>query len=357
VIHGRRRDLWLAAAVVSLALLTRYAAAPLLLLGVGAVAFLGAAALRQRLWDSARFGFAAFAPVAIWLTRNYLLAGTATNRTLRWHPITIDEARTFLQVVTAWFTPAKYSHWLEGAVLLAALIGIAVFLRRNRNDRAGEGNPGAILGLLLVGFVGIYIAYIAVSRSLLDDSIPINDRILSPLAVSFVALAGIVAAEVSRKPKGAWILIPVIAIFLAGPLPHMVNRFRQKAQSMREAGVGFTGRAWSQSESMAWIETLPAEALIYSNQGLIIQLLADRPAYQLPESFDSVKAEAKQDFEEQVDRMRADLAMPGSYLVVFDPLRPVAASTLPEAFTEGLAPFRTMTDGFVLRDPTPEAVP
>ena len=354
VIHGRRRDLWLAAAVVSLALLTRYAAAPLLLLGVGAVAFLGAAPLRQRLWDSARFGFAASAPVAIWLTRNYLLAGTATNRTLRWHPITIDEARTFLQVVTAWFTPAKYSHWLEGAVLLGILLGLTLLFWRSRSRGVGEGKEPATLGLLLVAWFGLYTLHIAVSKSLMDDSVPIHNRMFSPVSIAFIALAVLAAAIISQRPRGTWLLLPIAALLLAGPLPYMTRSYRQKYASMQAEGVGFSGRAWRQSESMAWIRSLPENALVYSNRALMIQFLIGRPAYQLPEGFDSVKAEARDDFEEQLARMRADLRRAESYLVVFDPERPASPSDLPDVFEEGLRLFRTTRDGFVLKDPTSE---
>jgi hypothetical protein len=110
---GRRRSLWLAAAAVAGAVLTRYAAGSLIALGALAVLILRGGSRRERLRDAAGFAVASVLPVVLWSVRNLAAAGSATNRTLRWHPITLDDLRGFLQVVTFWFTSATASHWIE----------------------------------------------------------------------------------------------------------------------------------------------------------------------------------------------------------------------------------------------------
>jgi hypothetical protein len=106
---------------------------------------------------------------------------SATNRLLRWHLITLDDVRTFLRVVTAWFTAGQYSHWVEGAILLSALLGIGILLFSKRKLESGVASSAALLGLLLVGVAATYPASIAISKSLFDLSIPIDDRMLSPM--------------------------------------------------------------------------------------------------------------------------------------------------------------------------------
>lgn len=354
---GRRRSLWLAAAAAAAAVLTRYAAGVLIALGVAAILLVRMAPWKDRVRDALRFGLGAAVPIALWLVRNSVVAGSATNRTLRWHPVTIDDLRSFLLVVTAWFTAATYSHWVEGAIVLGFLSAAGVYLWRHRRTATGEASPAARLGLLLVGVAGCYPAYIAVSRSIFDDSIPIDDRMFTPAFVALVALLGVIAALVGRTRRGVWILLPVAAVFLIGPLPYMVDRFRAKYESMRQDGVLFASRAWHASESTAWVANLPADALIYSNRALIVQFLTGRPVYQVPEGFDTVKAEARLDFEEQLARMESDLQRPGSYLVVFDAAQPMTPDELEDEFKVGLSVVRLLEDGFVMASESAGSAP
>jgi hypothetical protein len=166
---GRSRSLWLAAGAVSLSVLTRYAAGSLIALGVVAILILRSTSWKVRLADALRFGVGAALPAVLWLARNVAAAGTATNRVLRWHPTTVDDLRTFLRLVTAWFIEGLYSHWLEGGILVAVLVLLAIFLWGLRRTKTGEEDPAPILGLLLIGLAGLYPAFIAIARSLFDD--------------------------------------------------------------------------------------------------------------------------------------------------------------------------------------------
>lgn len=345
---GRRCSLWLAAAAVAAAVLTRYAAGSLLALAALAILLLRQGPWRERLKDAARFGIAAAVPILLWAARNLVVAGTATNRTLRWHPIDIDDVRAFLQVVTAWFTAARTSHWVEGAVLLALLGGVGVFLWVYGERAPGKRDAAALLGLQLTGLAAFYPIFILLSKSLFDDTVPIDDRMFSPMYVSLAALLGVMAALATRTRRGLWILLPVAALFVVVPLPHAIDRFRDRYDGMRENGVLFASRAWQESDSIDWLENLPDEALVYSNQALILQFLTSRPVYGLPERSDFVKAEERADFDDQLARMRTDLQQPGSYLLVFDPARPMTRDDLPDVFEAGLTVVQELDDGFVM---------
>ncbi len=346
--EGKRSALWLAAVAVAAAVLTRYAGGSLIVLGLAAVLFLRQAPWRDRWGDAARFGLGAVVPVALWLGRNAVVAGSATNRTLRWHPITIDDVRAFLRVVTAWFTGGQYSHWVEGAILLGTLVGIGALLWTNRKTGSGGSYPTAILGLLLVGLAASYPVYIGISRSVFDDSVPIDDRMFSPMYVALVALIGVLAAFAAGRRRGIWTLLPVMALLLVGLLPYTVERYREKFENMRDRGVLFASRAWHESDSVAWVRSLPEDALLYSNQALILQFLTGRPVYSIPERFDPVKGDAREDFEDQLARMRTDLQRPGTYLLIFDPAMPMTPDDLSEALKPGLTLERIMADGFVM---------
>lgn len=354
---GKRGALWLAAGAVAAAVLTRYAAGFLMGLALLSILLLRNTSWRERLADGLRFAVGAGTPVAIWLIRNLVETGSATNRTVRWHPMTIDDLRAFLQVVTGWFTSGVYSHWVEGGILAAVLAGLGVWLSRHLRTKEGEPDAAAILGLLLVGLNAIHPAYIALSRSVFDDSIPIDDRMFSPMLIAWVALIGVVAAIVSRRRRAAWILLPAAAILLIGPVPHMIQGYRAKVEGMRADGIQFASRSWRDSESIAWVRSLPQDAVVYSNRAVILQFLTGRAVYQIPEAFDTVKAEARADFLDQLDLMYADLQRPGSYLLIFDAAQPVTVDDLQDEYRIGMKVLRTTADGFIMVSDSAERTP
>ncbi|MBF8261439.1 MAG: hypothetical protein HW376_968 [candidate division NC10 bacterium] len=354
---GRSRSLWLAAGAVSLSVLTRYAAGSLVGLGVVAILLLRPTSWKGRLADALRFGAGAALPVVLWSARNIIVAGTATNRVLRWHPTTVDDLRTFLRLVTAWFNGGTYSHWLEGATLVGVLVLLAVFLWGLRRTDTGETDAAPVLGLLLVGLAGLYPVYIGVARSLFDDSIPIDDRMFAPIFVALAALTGVVAALVARHRRARWILLPALSLLLIASLPYMVSRFRIKYESMRRDGVLFGSHAWRDSRSVAWARSLPEDSVVYSNQALVLQFLTGRPVSQLPDGFDSVKGEERTDFDDQLARMRIDLRKPNSYLLIFNPASPASPEELQDEFKAGLSVVQVTEDGFVMASDASEIGP
>jgi hypothetical protein len=201
---------------------------------------------------------------------------------------------------------------------------------------------------VLVGLAGSYPVYIAIAHSVFDASIPIDDRMFSPVFVALVALLGVVAALVSRQQRARWILLPLMAVMLVAFLPHMVGRFSGKYESMRQDGVLLAGRAWRESGSVAWVRSLPAEALLYSNQALALEFLTGRSVYAMPTRVDTVKNEARPEFDAQLTGMRADLKRPNSYLLVFNPLNPMAPEDLQGVYADGLRVLQITGDGFVM---------
>ena len=133
------RRLVLAAVFTAAACLTRYMGIALLALVVTVLLACSDLPWRQRSWRAAVFAAVAAIPPGLWLLRNWLLAGTLTNRSETAPIPLLDGLRlcadavvewTFLRLpVAAWFG----SSWLPALGLLAALAGAAVALRRRRD--------------------------------------------------------------------------------------------------------------------------------------------------------------------------------------------------------------------------------
>jgi len=349
--------LGLAALACGLAVLTRYAGSSMLLAGVGALLLVNRGSWRIRIRDAMVFALAAFLPLSLWLLRNLAVSGTLTNRVLGYHPVTADDARAFLDIVTGWLTAARTSHWIEGLLLAALLVGGAgVVWRYTRSDSSVERRAGG-LGMILMLYILVYVPMLGLSRTYFDAKIPIDDRMLSPWYASLTLMAALVAGISLRGPRRTWWIVPVALLVLAGPGRYMVDGSRRVLGRLETQGVGFASRAWGESPSLDWVRDLSSDALLYSNKALVIQLLLGRAAYQPPERYDEVKAQFREDFLENLDRMYADLERPNSYLLMFDPVRPIEPADVEDEFTVGLVLIETLSDGVVYADPSTIAGP
>ena len=349
---ARRFYLFLAIGFSALAVLARYAGAVVIPAGVLGILALSPARRKLAGRDAALFAAGASLPFVVWTLRNIVVAGTATNRVLGSHPITGDDARKFLEVVTAWMTSAKPSHWLEGFVLGLILTGLSWLLWRRCRSSDDHVAAGAVLGLLWLIFAFLYIPYLAFSRSFLDAKIPIDDRMLSPF---YLALAFAVSSAVAVVPPRSYWPWPEL-VGIGGVLlllgPRMLTGSAGVLSHLRTEGVGFTDRAWQASSSIDWLRRLPPDATVYSNKAHVIQLLLERAAFQLPERYDEVKALPRSDFEQGLAVMRSDLQRPDSYLLYLDPDNPAASRKAADQFTVGLVPILIMSDGVVFATST-----
>lgn len=348
---GSHRKLALAAATTACAaaLLTRYAGGAIVITGVAGVFVLGGPTRRDAVRDAAVLAAGALLPLGLWLVRNTWVAGTPTNRTMGFTPITLDDARKFLDVVTSWVTPVAISHWIQGAALLAFLILAAWVVRGQlRRTAAGSRSAGA-LGLLLLLYTLGHIAFVAVSRMFLDPTIPIDDRMLTPLYAALSLLAGFVAARLVPRSRWKWAVLLAGLILASGSIGYLVRQGGQVLERLQRDGVGMTSRVWQQSDSLRWVRGLPPDALLYSNRALFVQFLLGREAYQLPERFDPIKREDRADFLPNLERMYAELERPNSFLLMFDPVRPIEVSDVEDEFTIRMVPVLSTRDGVVFQ--------
>ena len=357
-LDGRRTVfLGLGALACGLAMLTRYAGSSMLLAGAGALLLVNPGSWRIRIRDAMGFALASLLPLSLWLLRNMSVSGTMTNRVLGYHPVTADDARAFLDIVAGWLTSARTSHWIEGLLLAALLVaGAWIAWRYTRSDSAVERRAGG-LDMILMVYILVYIPMLALSRTYFDAKIPIDDRMLSPWYASLALMAAVVAGVSLRGLRWRWWIVPVVLAFLAGPGRHMVDGSRRVLGRLEGEGVGYASRAWGVSPSLGWVRDLSPDALLYSNKALVIQLLLGRAAYQPPERYDEVKAQFREDFLENLGRMYADLERPNSYLLMFDPVRPIEPADIEDEFTVGLVLIETLSDGVVYADPSTIAGP
>lgn len=330
---GRQRVAWLmvAAAVTVLATLTRYVGAALIGAGVIAILFFGPRSFGRRIRDGVIFVGMSVAPVYVWLLRNRAVGGSLVNRELGYHPMDPDLIRLFLADLSSWFVPhevplpmgirAALAVIIYGGVLLTAAILLGrAWLRwdKTRFELVGPDSVLAAVPWLLGLYTAGNLAIIWINSTLLDAATTATapPRYLAPVFVSTLILISIVVAQLLQRagtPRFvSRVVIAYAIILLAFFATDSLAMFRNPLPYL-----GYSGRKHLWPEVVEYLESVPEEVSIISNNPEIIYILAGRPAYVRPISYDPYRGELREDYEKQFIQLADQLAGGGAF-VVFD---------------------------------------
>jgi 4-amino-4-deoxy-L-arabinose transferase-like glycosyltransferase len=359
--YFKNRKNWqliLAAVAASLAYLTRYIGVSVLLTGVLSLLLLYRGSYRTKLKKVALFGIIAFVPNLLWYVRNYLLTGSLTNRVLAFHPITKVKLNEGLLSLSEWIFSEHTSFGLGlGSVSFIFFIVIIGFILKFNDERRFRSNEDVFqenpLPILIVLHILVYIGLLFLSLTFFDISTGLNNRILLPLYVLFLILSVVGVQWVVGHSKG----IIRKALYLANALLFTIvflayaGRSSELIEGMRREGSGFNSASWRNSEIIAILNRVDPGVIVYSNEAFPVYYLTGIGAYGIPEKYDPVKSEVRDDFQRNMEVMRERLRSPSSALVVFHQgnLR-VGMPTLNE-IVEGFVLAHESGDGVIFVDP------
>lgn len=281
-IEVNRTSLLLAAAVTtSLGMLTRYAGAAM---GPACVAalllFANDTSWRARIRKAIVFsGIALVLPLGL-LVRNAAAGGSAVNRTLSYHPVSIDHIKDGIAAVATWTTPLGIASARDAANArpVVAIMGLLVFVAviatgivlAWRERLAPLGRLAGMLVLFMLSFVTLLVF----SISLVDFHTPLDTRVLSPVFAGWVVLGGCVLSwfvvDRGRPSRAIAFAVAVVLIgVLAWPSFTLVSR-------LWSVGDGFTHPQWRDSATMAAVRQLPPGIQVFTNAPGAVYLLSGR---------------------------------------------------------------------------------
>jgi len=333
---------------MALAALTRYAGISVVATGFIAVIILMEGSLIKKFRSAVLMASCALLPLFLWLLRNLILTGSATNRIFRYHPVDSISMRLFLDTISQWFLPGIHSHWIELFLILILFVTLCLAAWKHRRSTHMHLSRIARLIWILQLFIGLYLAQIVVSKMFGDAAIRIDSRILSPVFLAGLLLA-MLAWEYCWQKKWlaiASVLFLGIACYIV--LPYWIPRLQYTIKESYEDGIGYLSREWQHSGMIQWLKDLDGTPVVISDGAMAIQFCSDIPAYQIPEDWDPVKAQERPDYQEQILRTRAMLTQPNSYLVILD--KENWASRYDSILVEGLQLVSTWEEGVILAD-------
>jgi hypothetical protein len=303
-------------------------------------------------WREAAIGFTfAALPGLIWLARNAVRTGSATNRQAGFFPQGASWWQEIGRVIESWIIPGRILHWLDAtrvpavALLAAGLLAsaaILLVLRWNRGRPHSSNRAWLPVLVLMAGHLGA----VAFSSWTSYPGPDINTRTLGPVFVGSIILGatliGYAWAKGSRPVRAAAVLAAVALLgFKAYAARDVVARLLLDGQ-------GYTSNAWARSSTVAALQRLQP-TVVYANDIGAVYYFMGRFANSIPLRYDPITKRERAEYPAEYCRMRSRLREGQGVLVLF------GQATLPEAartedITRGLEPIHLGPDGEIYAD-------
>jgi hypothetical protein len=256
------------------------------------------------------------------MLRNSFLTGSATNRTLAYHPITPEHARALIQAVFQFWVGSTLPLPLGAQLLLAALAGaviLAGLVVLFRDVSTGAAVAGVDSRALTAASAASYVVFLVLAITFVDAHTPLDARTLVPF--NQLALAFFVATS-WRLGQGAgrWTTY-ALALSTLLLLGASTWNLASTASRLHSEGAEFASRSWRQSETLACVQVLPEEMSLYSNGFDAIEFLLDRPTSSIPRRTDPVSMRPNPSYRAEIEVLKKHLNRPGAafvYLNAFD---------------------------------------
>ena len=290
VIYIEEGKPWLlvsASGAVALGFLTRYAGIALVIAGMAGVYLLHQKSWQTKLIDAMKLGTISSLPMSLWMVRNTVFPGGATDRQLGFYPPSMDYLKSAGDLFLAWIIPADVSFSTKLTIFLLVVVLIFFICFTWMRAKRWELNrlfPQRIrtLVLLLGIFILSYALVLVASFSFYDPQIPIDNRILSPVFVAWLVLilsatSGILATAVPTRSI-RMLLAMLGVIFFLSQLPRTATWLKLSY----DVGLGYARLDWKGSRLIQWVNHMDARIPVFTNGPDVLYLLTGRPAYMVP---------------------------------------------------------------------------
>ena len=310
--------------VVCLTVMTRYIGIVNIATGLVGILYFSKNKISKKISDLLIFASITSLPIIIWLLRNKTLTGNSTNRKLVLHPIGFSQLSDAYHTIFNWFVPENIkisvSLFLPLIILLFIFITIVYSkspdISANKHENSVISTTPSIMKILLL-FIMLYFLFLIISISFIDAYTPINTRILSPIFISgLILILWFIHVRISRISNNAVfsslgvLLFFVLLLYLhSGAL--WVNRTHNRGQ-------GYSSIAWSRSELIERVSSLPGNITIFTNGPDVINILTGRESFFIP-NFENPGTKTKtSNYLTTINNMKEDLEKNDGVIVYFN---------------------------------------
>jgi len=320
---GSQKWAILAGFTAGLCALTRYIAIFLIASIAFFVLIINKDSIKKRISNGFIAGISGVIPLSAWWVSNQASKGTMTNRFFVYHPKNLEffklGLREFSSLIGAQYI-TKWTLRLPGIIfiiciyLIAALIIFYIarnIIRKNLNSV----NLDFVFICLISSF--FYVLTLLVSVTFFDDSTTLTARILSPVLIQIFLCIWVLFWPTNQNQEMIRfdrILLPIIvALLIFINLPGYLT----VTKTFKNEGFLFTGKAWSTSKTLSWINSLPDSTIIFSNENIPLSFFTRYRTYSLPERKNVSSGVPNKTFEENNEEMINKIRTGKAILIIF----------------------------------------
>lgn len=252
-----------------------------------------------------------------------LTGGIATDRKLIFHPVALDEyGQNFIFLLFHFFAPiplpipisVKLSIFGLLAIILIILL---IFSFKRRQGAINWRRMDIVLPAACLLFFFFYLLFLYISLSFFDAGTPVDWRILSPILVILIVaiFSGMWAiSQTLKAPIVWWGFLLFIVLSISIKTPNAIHL----ASVIQKNGLGYTARQWQESESIAFVRSLPDNVNIYSNGTDVLGFLTGKQVLSIPPKANSGTMMAYPHYDEKIKSMCKDIIENRAFLVYFN---------------------------------------
>jgi hypothetical protein len=296
---------------------------------------------QQRIRNTIVFSAVGLTPLLAWLIRNEIITGKPTNRIFSLHLVPQSSWINLVNTILLWILPGRFVHgkeilWLAGLILvIVAWFVFTVWRNKTNLILAVQSIVNQKPVILLALCITTYLVILIFSRSFLDERIPMDERLLSPLLIfGLILLIWILNNQWNKKK---WFKLGILMILGLAFLITNGSRSVQMVQSYHEVGRGYASRRDHISETYAYLRKRP-DIPIYSNAFAALYFWIDRVTYALPSP-------------SKIPAMKEDMRRSGAYLVIFNSIPVELYGTTRDELTQGLIEQIVLSEATIYRAP------
>ncbi len=282
LVEGRTSSLVWAGVFSALAWQTRYLGIAVPVVVGLTLCFQSGASLRQRVRRCAGFSLLAGAPMALWLVRNYLIAGVMTGHD--WPieyrlPAILGDIGEGLWSWLAFDLPLFYRLSSEapalstaagfGLLLAAAAVAASVIARQKHL-------PCCLFGGFALTYLLLLVAALAQGRT----QYGFEARYLTPLYIPLLVVAAAGLDRIlsgARKRTSVPSAILMLCLSLGGVGQTAANVYHIRRANADHFHIGFNRQPWSDSETLRYLRANPLVGEVHSNMPHMVFLQYSYP--------------------------------------------------------------------------------
>jgi hypothetical protein len=295
----------LASLMAGFAAATRYVGVVLFPTMALALLLLGNQPIKHKLRDVIVFAGIAALPLASWLIRNVMIAQTAANREITFHPFSLIHAKQLIIMTYDFFMTVSISNWIKVFHLVVAavlfVLGL-VFLYRTLYIKQNVASIGIVLPALCIFYSLIYVTFLMITISFVDAHIPIDHRIIFPIFFTLFISGSSLAWSMSEAFCQPYIWYSFV-FFILFSVSINANRAIPRALDIHKNGSGYTSLTWKHSETIFYLSKVHDVRKIYSNGPDVIHFLTGKESILIPQKISPLTRRLNEKYEEQVSQM------------------------------------------------------